>query len=91
MPSVKDRIKQYDQSVTANNNLTLDDIGNMRTASGKVYDAFLDPQLVTLRSGMKLYKFNTWPSLMLDRKTQAFTPWWSAYGPYDAAFVNWDA
>lgn len=83
MPSVKDRIKQYDQSVTANANLTLDDIGNMKTASGKVYDAFLDPQLVTLRAGMKLYKFNNYPGLALDKKTQAYTPWWSAYDSYD--------
>lgn len=83
MPSVKDMIKKYDASVRVNENLTLDDIGNMKTASGKVYDAFLSPQLVTLPPGMKLYKFNNYPSLALDKRTQTYTPWWSAFDSYD--------
>ena len=82
MPSVKDRIKQFAGGAAINSHLTLGEIGAMKTASGRVHHAFLDPQLVMLPAKMKIYKFNNYASLRPDDNGN-YTPWWSAYDAYD--------
>lgn len=82
MPSVKDRISQFAGGAAINSHLSLEDFGSMKTASGRVQNAFLDPQRVMLPARTKLYKFNSYPSLRPD-KAGNVTPWWSPFEPYD--------
>jgi hypothetical protein len=82
MPSVKDLAKKFASSAAINSQLTLGDMGAMKTASGRVANAFLDPQLVMLPAKTRVYKFNTYPSLRPDDSGNV-TPWWTSFEPYD--------
>jgi hypothetical protein len=82
MGLVSDRIRQFNQSLAVNSQLTLGDITGMRVSGKPVGSAFIDPQLVLLEPPMKLYKFNSFSSLRPDGEGNV-TGWWSAYDPYD--------
>jgi hypothetical protein len=89
MGLVSDRIHQFTQSSAINSQLTLDDIASIRISGKYVGSSFINPQLVLLDAGMKLYKFNSYPSLMPDAQENV-TGWWSAYHAYDVD-PGWNA
>ena len=82
MGLVSDRINQFSKSSAINNNLTWGDVGAMKISGRPVRNAFLDAKMVVLPAKTKLYKFNTYQSLMPDKDGNV-TPWWSPYDEYD--------
>jgi hypothetical protein len=85
MGLVSGRIDRFSQLSAVNNGLTWGEVGAMKVSGRPVRNAFLDAKMVCLSTRptrMRLYKFNSFPTLRPDENGNV-TPWWSAYDPYD--------
>lgn len=77
MGRVSDLVSQFNTAGEINKHLTWNDVGYMKVSGRQVRNAFLDARMVKLHAGMRLFKFNSYPSLWPDQQGNV-SPWWSS-------------